>query len=75
MEFLEYYEFLDNKINFERSEFTVRVAAKIADMTDNAIINSIISFAEQEGITDLYLLDEEFVKIALLKEIERRKGR
>ena len=43
------------------------------DMTDEVVLEAIIEFAKSEGITDLYLLDKEFVKTALEREIARRK--
>lgn len=50
------------------------IAAQIVDMTDKVILEAIIEFAKSAGITDLYLLDKEFVKTALEREIARRKG-
>lgn len=50
------------------------IVAQIVDMTDNVILETIIEFAKSEGITDLYLLDKEFIKTALVREIARRKG-
>ena len=50
------------------------IVAQIVDMTDKVILETIIEFAKSEGITDLYLLDKEFVKTALEREIARRKG-
>ena len=42
-------------------------------MQDKAIFQSAVSYAQREGFTDLYLLDEEFVKTALINEAKRRK--
>jgi hypothetical protein len=50
------------------------IVAQIVDMTDKVILETIIEFAKSEGITDLYLLDKEFIKTALVREIARRKG-
>lgn len=50
------------------------IVAQIVDMTDKVILEAVIEFAKSEGITDLYLLDKEFVKTALVREIARRKG-
>ena len=49
------------------------IIAQIADMTDKVILEAIIEFAISTGVTDLYLLDKEFVKTALEREISRRK--
>lgn len=50
------------------------IVAQIVDMTDKVILETIIEFAKSKGITDLYLLDKEFIKTALEREIARRKG-
>lgn len=50
------------------------IVAQIVDMTDKVILEAVIEFAKSEGITDLYLLDKEFIKTALVREIARRKG-
>ena len=50
------------------------IVAQIVDMTDKVILETIIEFAKSEGITDLYLLDKEFIKTALVRETARRKG-
>lgn len=50
------------------------IVAQIVDMTDKVILEAVIEFAKSEGITDLYLLDKEFVKTALEREIAKRKG-
>lgn len=51
----------------------VAIAAKVADMTDSAIVEAIIEFAQKEGITDLYLMDKRFVMEALTEKLEREK--
>ena len=51
----------------------ISIAAQIVDMTDKAVLEAIIEFAKSEGIKDLYLLDKEFVKTALEREVARRK--
>lgn len=50
------------------------IVARIVDMTDKVILEAVIEFAKSEGITDLYLLDKEFIKTALVREIARRNG-
>ena len=51
----------------------VAIAAKVADMTDSAIVEAIIEFAQKEGIADLYLMDKRFVMEALTEKLEREK--
>lgn len=74
MEFMKYYS-LQRDAEVDCAKFSVvqQVSVMIAESFDNAVIQTIIDFAKQEGITDLFLIDKEFVKTALLREIERRK--
>ena len=73
MEFLKHYE-LPHDYPLDGSTFINKTSILIADMTDKAIVQCIIDFAIVKGITDLYLIDEEFIKTALMNEVERRKG-
>jgi hypothetical protein len=41
--------------------------------TEQQILKEITDWAKEHGISTVYLIDEEFVKTALLNEIERRK--
>lgn len=40
--------------------------------TEQQILKEITDWAKEHGISTVYLIDEEFVKTALLNEIERR---
>lgn len=60
--------------DFENCSLTFNVAVQIANLHDKAIYNAIVDYAMREGITDVYLLDEEFVRTALINEANRRKG-
>ena len=40
--------------------------------TEEQILKEIIDWANEHNISKVYLIDEEFVKTALLNEIERR---
>ena len=51
-----------------------KVAAEVINMHEDAVVNAVIKFAIEEGITDLYLLDKEFVKEALAAAIKNRGG-
>ena len=62
------YEVVDD------NKFRINIAAQIVNMADEVVLEAIIEFAKSEGIKDLYLLDKEFVKTALEREITRRKG-
>ena len=53
---------------------TQKVQAQITDLSEKAIVQAIIDFAKEQGYTDLYLIDKEFIISAILHEIERRKN-
>jgi hypothetical protein len=74
MDYMKHIELenIDEVIN--GYEIRKNIVAQIVDMTDKVILETIIEFAKSEGITDLYLLDKEFIKTALVREIARRKG-
>lgn len=63
-------------IDFDETVWTLsgRLAAYVTDITDKAICDAIIAYAIKEGFSNLYLIDEEFVKSAITHEIIRRKG-
>ena len=42
-------------------------------MTDQAIYEAIITYAKNEGVTDLYLMDKQFVMDAIKEKLERLK--
>jgi len=52
-------------------DITVKISAQVADMTDSAIVEAILQVAKEEGLTDLYLIDREFILRALRNELER----
>lgn len=58
---------IENVLRYEE-----KFAVKVLDMQDRALINAVIDFAVREGITDLYLIDEKFVRSALFREMELR---
>lgn len=74
MDYMKHIELenIDEAIN--GYEIRKNIIAQIVDMTDKVILETIIEFAKSEGVTDLYLLDKEFVKTALEREFARRKG-
>ena len=49
-----------------------KVKVMVIDTQNKAIYNAVIEFAMNRGLTDLFLLDEEFVKTALINEHNRR---
>ena len=50
-----------------------RLMAAVADEKDKLLIDAIMDYAQRNGVTDLILLDEEFVRSAIIHEAERRK--
>lgn len=69
--FFDSSDLIDDKVeNVQR--FVEEFAVKVIDMHDRALVNAVMDFAVREGITDLFLIDEEFVRSALLREIELR---
>ena len=50
------------------------ITAKVVDMTDAAIVQAVKETAVEMGVTDLYLLDREFIMAAINNELERRKN-
>lgn len=57
----------------EGSFFTMtkKMVVEFAKSTDQALINAIIAKAKAEGVTDLYVLDDEFILAAIREKIER----
>ena len=52
--------------------FTIqKISAVVADMTDQAVYQAIIQSARESGITDLYLMDKQYVADALREKAER----
>ena len=73
MEYMKHIELENIYEVVDDNKFRINIAAQIVNMTDKVILEAIIEFAKSEGIKDLYLLDKEFVKTALEREIARRK--
>lgn len=65
----------DFDIYQEVDNIRMKIVAEVVDKTDTAICNAIINAAREEGVTDLYLIDREFVISAIKNEIARRKGK
>ena len=56
---------------FER---VTKCQVKAINMADEAIYQAVIEEAKESGVTDLFLIDKEFVLTALTNELERRRG-
>ena len=51
------------------NEFLVRCV----DLLDKEIVNAIVDTARKNGVTDVYLIDKEFILRAIKNELERMK--
>ena len=72
-EVMRHFEF-ENPFNDEGTCYINRIMVEVANLLDQALVQAVLSYAQREGLTDLYLIDAEFVKTALLNEANRRKG-
>lgn len=61
------------KIDEETNNIKYNVAAKVVDMTNEAIVQACISAAKDAGIDELYLMDKDFIIEALKEKIEKTK--
>lgn len=48
-----------------------KIAANCVSLVDNEIVKAVVKAAREEGITDLILMDKDFVLRALKNELER----
>ena len=66
---LKYHENLWNGLPNYNIEYNIM--AKVDNIADKTIYDAIIKYAKEQSITDLVLIDEEFVKSALINELSR----
>ena len=50
-----------------------KLLAEVVDTQDKVIVDAIVRYATERGVTDLFLIDEEFIKSAIVHETMRRK--
>lgn len=62
------------KLNFGEncSSAVNKMLAIVADVEDKLIVDTIIKYATNNGFSDAYIIDEEFVKTALEKQIPKK---
>lgn len=62
-----------NEPDYDFDTYTMikRISAKAVDLQNAAIVAACIEAAKEAGITDLYLLDKQFVTEAIKEKIER----
>lgn len=70
---VEHTETLPNGTPNYTYTLTHNLCAKVVDMQNEVLCEEIVSFAKKQGITDLFLIDEDFVKSALMHEKARRE--
>ena len=51
--------------------FTSQAAVAFAKATDKMLLDAIIKKAKENGITDLYVLNEDFILVAIQEKMER----
>lgn len=54
---------------------TKHAAVAFAKGTDQLLLDAIIQKAKENGITDLYVLNEDFILSALKEKLERERGK
>lgn len=57
--------------DFDLAQDHIKISVQVTDMEDDAIMEAVIQAARDAQLTDLYLIDREFVLRALRKELER----
>lgn len=60
---------VDSKCN----EVIESICAKVVDLREQAIVSAIVDAARDSGITELILMDKEFVLRAIKNELENLK--
>ena len=63
--------------DFSESNYVVNaeraIMAQVVSQKDKALCEAMIRYAIERGYTDLFLIDEEFVKTAIKNEVRRRR--
>ena len=63
------------KDDIEETTYTLHdeFLVKCVDLLDKEIVNAIVNTARENGVTDVYLIDKEFILRAVKNELERIK--
>ena len=51
----------------------MEICAKVVDLAEDACVEAAIKAAMEAGITDLYLMDKQFVIDALVEKLQRER--
>jgi hypothetical protein len=75
---IKYIELKKPEVKFDllaenpSAHFTRELMAKVVDHKDKVLCDAIIEYAAERGYTDIFLIDEEFIRSAIIHEIQRR---
>ena len=64
----------DPVIDTEELTVTFSFSAEVCDMADEVIVEAVVAAAKEAGITQLYLLDRNFITDAICEKLERDEG-
>lgn len=79
---LQHFKFKSNLMKLDITDLddggaiysiTSKIAAGITDTTDKTIMDAIVRAAEENGVSDLYILDKQFVFDAIREKMERER--
>ena len=70
--FQSYYK-LNNDIDDTTCTLHKEFLVRCVDLLDREIVNAIVDTARENGVTDVYLIDKEFILRAIRNELERMK--
>lgn len=71
---IEFKETTDGTYTNHIGTITAGIAARVVEKADDVIVDAIIKEAAAEGVTDLFLIDKEFIITAIKNEMVRRKA-
>lgn len=63
------------EFDFDTNTLIQRICAHALDMQEDAVVQACVRTAEEAGITDLYLIDKQFVIDALMEKIKREEAK
>ena len=63
---------LDHMIDDQLMHIQYNIHAEVVDAVDQEIVSAIFKAAREAGVTDLILIDKEFILSAIQHEMERR---
>ena len=68
-----YYKLTNDDIEETTYELHNKFLVRCVDLLDKQIVNAIVNTARENGITDVYLIDKEFILRAIKNELKRMK--